>query len=219
METNYLELLDFRRETFEMYRIVREIAEADPARAWLYWRQRRDSLFATHPQTALSQADRADFQGLSYFRYNPTLRFSVALDRSARTAPESIGTSTGTERDFFRVGTIDLLVGRLEVYWLNEYSGGLFIPFQDASSADSTYGGGRYLLDTAKGADLGSRSDDKLIVDFNFAYNPSCHYDLQWNCPLSPPANRLLARIEAGEMQFESSRSQPALSYEELALR
>lgn len=219
METNYLDLLDYRRQTFEMYRIVREIAEADPARAWLYWRQKRDHLFSTHPQTALTQAALANFQGLSYYRYDPSMRFAAALDRSSRSTPESIGTSTGTARDFFRIGAVTLPVGKLEVYWLNEYSGGLFIPFQDATGADCTYGGGRYVLDTAKGADLGSTINDELIIDFNFSYNPSCHYDPQWNCPLSPSANRLQMRIEAGEMRFEPSESQQAREVEELVLR
>ena len=103
------------------------------------------------------------------------------------------------------MGTVDLPFGRLEVYWLAEYSGGVFLPFRDATGADETYGGGRYLLDTAKGADLGSAADGELILDFNFAYNPSCHYDPRWNCPLSPAANRLPVRIEAGERRFDGA--------------
>ena len=60
-------------------------------------------------------------------------------------------------------------------------------------------GGGRYVLDTVKGADLGA-DGDRLIVDFNFAYNPSCAYDPGWACPLAPPANRLPVAVEAGEL-------------------
>ena len=70
--------------------------------------------------------------------------------------------------------------------------------FRDATSGDETYGGGRYLLDTVKGSDLGMQ-DGRLVLDFNFAYNPSCSYDPRWVCPLSPPANRLPVAIEAGE--------------------
>ena len=79
-----------------------------------------------------------------------------------------------------------------------QYGGGLFVPFSDATAGNTTYGGGRYLLDTAKSADLGAR-DGALVLDFNFAYNPSCAYDSKWTCPLAPPANRLAAAIEAGE--------------------
>jgi uncharacterized protein (DUF1684 family) len=54
-------------------------------------------------------------------------------------------------------------------------------------------------MDTVKGSDLGSTPDDRLVLDFNFAYNPSCSYDPRWSCPLAPPANRLSVEIRAGE--------------------
>jgi hypothetical protein len=86
----------------------------------------------------------------------------------------------------------------LELYWLEGYGGGLFVPFADATSGHETYGAGRYLLDTVKGADLGQQ-DGQLVLDFNFAYQPSCSYDDQWTCPLAPPANRLPLAVRAGE--------------------
>ena len=86
----------------------------------------------------------------------------------------------------------------LEVLWLDAYGGGLFLPFRDATSGSETYGGGRYLLDTVKGADLGG-ADGRLLLEFNFAYNPSCVYSARWACPLTPPANRLDVAIRAGE--------------------
>ena len=59
---------------------------------------------------------------------------------------------------FSRIGWVNFAVEgaeqRLAVYWLNEYSGGIFIPFRDATSGKETYGSGRYLWDSAKGADL-----------------------------------------------------------------
>ena len=80
------------------------------------------------------------------------------------------------------------------------YAGGLFLPFLDATSGDETYGAGRYLLDTAKGADLGGDpAGGTLVVDLNFAYHPSCAFDPRWACPLAPPGNRLALRVEAGE--------------------
>ena len=86
----------------------------------------------------------------------------------------------------------------LALYWLDGYGGGVFLPFADATRGDATYGGGRYLLDTVKGADLGE-ADGRLVLDFNFAYNPSCSYDPRWVCPLSPPENRLDVAVRAGE--------------------
>jgi len=86
----------------------------------------------------------------------------------------------------------------LALYWLEGYGGGVFLSFTDATSAEETYGAGRYLLDTVKGADLGT-SDGRLVLDFNFAFNPSCAYDARWACPLAPPENRLSFAVRAGE--------------------
>ena len=66
----------------------------------------------------------------------------------------------------------------------------------------TTYGGGRYLIDTVKGADLGfDREHGTAVLDFNFAFNPSCSYDARWACPLAPAANRLAVPVTAGEQQ------------------
>lgn len=87
----------------------------------------------------------------------------------------------------------------LGAYWLDGYAGGLFVPFADSTSGRQTYGGGRYLLDTAKGADLGT-DGGRLVLDFNFAYAPSCAHDARWRCPLALPGNRLPTPVRAGEM-------------------
>jgi uncharacterized protein len=87
----------------------------------------------------------------------------------------------------------------LSMFWLLDYAGGFFLSFRDATCGDETYGAGRYLLDTAKGADLGADRDGRLILDFNFAYQPSCSYDPRWSCPLPPRENWLTIPIRAGE--------------------
>ena len=87
---------------------------------------------------------------------------------------------------------------RLALHWLEGYGGGLFLSFRDATSGRETYGACRYLLDTVKGADLGI-DGERLVLDFNFAYQPSCSYDPAWACPLAPPDNRLAVPVLAGE--------------------
>jgi uncharacterized protein (DUF1684 family) len=88
--------------------------------------------------------------------------------------------------------------GTLHLYWIEGYGGGLFLPFRDATCGDTTYGGGRYLYDTIKGADLGA-TPSEILLDFNFAYHPSCAYNPRWVCPLAPPENRLEIAIPVGE--------------------
>ena len=86
----------------------------------------------------------------------------------------------------------------LTLFWLDEYGGGIFLPFRDRTNGSESYGGGRYLLDGAKGADLGSGADS-ITLDFNFAYHPSCVHDSQWSCPLAPPQNHLDVAVRGGE--------------------
>ena len=193
-----IDLLDYRRQVNEIYQTVRTLRDRDPREAHRLWRERRDELFRSHPQSALPESDRATFRGLPYHEYDPAFAFTAKV-RSVTHESYDVDTSTGGVIRFVRFGAVDLPIGTLEVLWLEEYSGGVFLPFRDATSGKTTYGGGRYLLDTAKGADLGS-SGDALVLDFNFAYHPSCVYDPKWTCPLAPLSNRLTAAVDAGEL-------------------
>jgi uncharacterized protein (DUF1684 family) len=193
-----LDLLDYRRRVNELYAEVRSRRDTDPRAAHRRWREVRDEIFRTHPQSALPEEARASFRGLRYREYDPAFVFTAAVRPLPRESYD-VDTSTGGVIRFVRFGTVDLPIGSLEVLWLDEYSGGVFLPFRDATSGKTTYGGGRYLLDTAKGADLGSRGDE-LVLDFNFAYHPSCVYDPKWTCPLAPLSNRLAVAVDAGEL-------------------
>jgi uncharacterized protein (DUF1684 family) len=194
---DYLTLLDWRRRVADMYSGVRAKLPADAPAAHALWRSARDELFRAHPQSPVPEGERPTFRGLPYYGYDA--RFATRA--RVRPLPEErydVPTSTGGVIPFVRFGAVDLEFGSLEVYWLDAYSGGVFLPFRDATAGKTTYGGGRYLLDTAKSADLGA-VDDELVLDFNFAYHPSCRYDPKWVCPLAPLGNRLQVGIEAGE--------------------
>ena len=198
-------LLDWRRHVAGLYANVR--ANADPRAAWRHWRQTRDELFKRHAQTPLDPEERRSFTSLPFFEYDQSLRMHVGLTSCAAPemkirlgANESIGISP-----FARTaGLRSKLGGELTVFWITGYGGGVFLPFADRTNNHETYGGGRYLLDTIKGADLGSTRAGELILDFNFAYNPSCSYSARYVCPLAPPVNRLPAAIRGGEMTIRS---------------
>jgi len=197
MSEDFITLLDWRRRVADMYSGVRAKLPADARAAHALWRSTRDDLFRTHPQSPVPAEERAKFSGLPYYEYDP--RF--AKRGKVRSLPEErydVGTSTGGVIPFVRFGVVELDVGSLEIFWLDAYSGGVFLPFRDATAGKTTYGGGRYLLDTAKSADLGAIGDE-LVLDFNFAYHPSCRYDPKWVCPLAPLGNRVQVAIEAGE--------------------
>ena len=199
--TSELDLLDWRRRTFALYQAVRS---GPPEAAWQTWRETRDELFAAHPQTPLDEPALAAFTALEFFPYDTAFRVVGAL---SATEPETreIDSSTGERIRFHRFAEAAFeLAGRsltLPVFWLDGYGGGVFVPFADATSGQETYGGGRYLIDTVKGADLGGEGSG-LLLDFNFAYNPSCAYDPRWTCPLPPRDSRLPIAVRAGELRF-----------------
>jgi hypothetical protein len=184
----------------ELYAELR--AATDLVAAHDHWRRTRDDLFAHHPASPLLPADRKEFTGLRVKPYDPEWRFECVV---ANSPPEHLETETGTDGavPFDRLGRVDVPgVGTLDVWRLTSYGGGLFVPVQDALSrvAGGTYGGGRYLLDTVKGSDLGGgHTPRSLVLDLNFAYNPSCAYDPAWACPLAPPGNIVDVEIPVGE--------------------
>ena len=167
-------------------------AADDPEQGWRRWRAVRDELFRDHPQSPSP-----GYTGLDYFPYDPALRVLAEVEPAEEELREIAG-SAGSLTTFRRFGRVSLPFGTLELYWLEGYGGGVFLPFADGTAGHETYGGGRYLLDTVKGSDLGM-DGGRLALDFNFAYNPSCAYDSGWACPLSPPANRLAVEVRAGE--------------------
>ena len=194
-----LTLLDWKRRIFELYEAIR--SDTDPEHAWRRWRDVRDELFRTHPQSPLPAERRAAFGGIPTFDYDPAFRVLGVVEPAERIKRE-IATSGEHPYAFTRCARTHFeLTGvehALDLYWLDGYGGGLYLSFADATSGRETYGACRYLLDTVKGSDLGERNG-KLVLDFNFSYNPSCSYDPRWVCPLAPPGNRLTAPVYAGE--------------------
>jgi len=185
-----LELLDWRRRIADLYAEVR--AAPAGAATWSAWRSGRDALLRSHPQTPVAPDDRAAFVAAAFFDYDPALRFEVEI-----TPVEPV--HLGGEVPMASVGRLEVLGATLTAFWLDGYAGGLFVPFRDATNGTATYGGGRYLLDTAKGADLGS-SGLRLVLDFNYAYHPSCAFDDRWVCPLAGRDNVIPRPVTAGEL-------------------
>jgi uncharacterized protein len=194
-----LDLLDWKRQMFALYARVREATDAQAA--WENWRTTRDRLFREHPQSPLPPERRADFRGCGYFEYDQRMRILAQVDASEPVRCDVVA-STGAVFPFTNVGKARFaLAGEelgLPLLWNEGYGGGLFVSLQDATSGQEPYPGARYLLDTVKGADLGTKGG-QLVLDFNFAYNPSCAYDGSWACPLAPPDGRLSAAVRAGE--------------------
>jgi uncharacterized protein len=223
-------LADWRRRVAALYSEVRAMAASDPAIALGHWRAVREWLYREHPQSPVPMDKRPSFEA-RHFEHDPSLRFELPIEPAPPPAPGAFALdlpNSGPDTlAFSRVGriTIPFAAGprALSVFWMAGYSGGLFIPFRDATNGTETYGAGRYLVDGAKSADLGGDptgaagtapgvagaapraaeaapgTAGTLIVDFNFAFHPSCAFDPRWACPLAPPENRLEIPVRAGE--------------------
>lgn len=202
-----LSLADWRRSIANLYAQVRLLALDDPAAAHLHWRTVRDGLFRDHPQSPVPPDRRASFEA-SYWPYDPGLRSEVVVEPAPTAAPGALALelpNSGSDAlSFVRIGAVRVAFAAgdrsLSLFWMEGYAGGLFLPFRDATNGTETYAAGRYLLDAAKSADLGGDRDrGTLVLDFNFAYQPSCAFDPRWACPLAPPENCLDIPIRAGE--------------------
>jgi hypothetical protein len=185
----------WRREVHALYSDVR--ANDDPAAAHAEWVERRTELFRAHPASA-----RQEGQRLVHAPYDPAYRFALPIEPAD---PEEWEPTTGSDGavPFRRAGRFEIPgLGGLDVWWLSSYGNGIFLPLRDATAGRTTYGAGRYLLDTVKGADLGREGPDgsAWVIDLNFSYNPSCTYDPDWACPLAPLGNRLDAEVPVGEL-------------------
>ncbi len=220
-QSEYLELADWRRGVAGLFDAWREESGRDPVAAATAFRAAKDRLFAHHPQSPLRVKARAAAEGLAYWPYEPMYRMTVDWDPMGGSAgqhdeegpngsagstvrPLALPSSGPGSISFRRVARVQLqgpLAGRaLTVFWIDAYGGGLFLPFRDATSGAETYGAGRYLLDTIKGADHGGdMAAGSLVLDFNLAFHPSCAYDPRWVCPLAPQENTLDVPVLAGE--------------------
>jgi uncharacterized protein (DUF1684 family) len=207
--TDRLQLADWRRRVAELYAEVRATAATDPAAARATWVAVREALYRDHPASPVRPSERATFRA-RHWPYDDRLRFEVRVEPPPPAtvfgglAGLDLPNSGADVLAFDRVGTVGLPLpggeASLSLFWMRGYTGGLFLPFRDATSGTETYGAGRYVLDTGKGADLGGDpAAGTLVVDLNFSFQPSCAFDPKWACPLAPPENRLAARIEAGE--------------------
>jgi uncharacterized protein (DUF1684 family) len=211
--SDYLDLYNYRARVAEMYRARRQAALAgeDAESILQRFRESKDELFAKHSQSALDQEQKQQFQGLRYFPYNPAMCVEADIVSDVEPLQVSVAMNAEETMTMTTVGRLHFILEGVKValslYWLNIYAGGLFLPFRDTTSPAVSYGGGRYLFDTIKGSDFipvpGSSGNERILLDFNYAYNPSCAYNDRWVCPLAPIENRLKVPVRAGEMKFK----------------
>lgn len=157
----------------------------------------------------LQKNDRRHFNGLSYYPVDTAYRLSAKYIEVKGKDTLNIPTSAVRSKMFERFGLFvlnfngdpDSLFGYKRI-WPEDYvydgEPYLFIPFNDETNGDETYGGGRYL-----DIPIPSASNTEVVIDFNRSYNPYCAYGGGFSCPIPPVENRLNRPILAGERNYE----------------
>jgi uncharacterized protein len=190
-----LDLADWRERVARLY-----LSDADLGG----FRAGRDDLFAHHPQSPIPPEDRAGFTGLVYFPASSSAVVEAPLHAASGTLDINTGGPDGFVH-YRRVAIADTPYGPLSLWWIEAYGGGLFVPVRDGTCGHESYGGGRYLTDTVKGTHgrgVVVLPGDRVRLDFNYLYNPSCAYSPAYLCPLAPPENRVAEPIRAGEQAY-----------------
>lgn len=161
-----------------------------------HFRAEKDEFFLLHEHSPLTLEQKRGFHGLNYFPDNPALRLEVAVEEFAHKDIIQMPTTAGGLQTYTRFGRFKFTVDGQEAE-LTIYAGrqGFFLPFVDSLAGEETYGAGRYL-------EPERLANGKLLVDFNYAYNPYCAYNDRWACPLTPRENRLNVPVRAGEKIF-----------------
>ncbi len=163
------------------------------------FRAMKDQFFKTDRQSPLTREQKRDFKGLNYFPEDPNLRFETPVEVFPEKETIEMQTSTGDVQTYQRYGKftfeVDGQPASLTLYLDDE--GGFFLPFADSLAGSETYGAGRYL-------EPEPLAEDRVLVDFNLAYNPYCAYNESWSCPLTPFENRVKVPIRAGEKIFHA---------------
>jgi uncharacterized protein (DUF1684 family) len=166
------------------------------------FRAEKDDFLAHDHRAPLTPEQRRNFEGLVYFPENSQLVIRAQIDRNVEPGEVRMATTGGDEEVFRRFGVVRFEVdgdaAQVTLY-SSEGSPDLFVPFRDETSGRDTYGAGRYLDVHAHG--------NVVVLDFNYAYNPYCAYNPDWNCQLPPGENWLKVPIRAGEKAFPGNHA------------
>lgn len=167
----------------------------------LKFRKQRDEAWKNDKESPLTSEQKKNFKGLNYFPPNPNLSFELDLDKNIPDIGKKVVVKT-TGRDeqvYLRAGKVKFNLESQEVEATvfedpEQEQFQYYLLFRDQTTGKETYENGRMLQIPKK--------EGKLIIDFNYAYNPYSSYNDNWDCPITPQENILQVAIRAGEKKF-----------------
>lgn len=168
------------------------------------YREEKNELFTNGEASPLDRKQKKVFKGLNYFPTDPAYRIIADFEKFAIQEAIQIKTNLGVTKVYKKHGKASFQLNNQthELLILKSTdrltSNILFIPFTDETSGRETYGAGRYI-------DAEMSGNNKIVIDFNTAYNPYCAYNSTYECPLPPRENNLIVKIEAGEKNYKKT--------------
>ncbi|VXD13649.1 conserved exported hypothetical protein [Marinoscillum sp. 108] len=170
------------------------------------WQKELNEEFSDPDSSPLTAKEIKKFKGLEFYPINEAYRVEATLEILQNQQPFTIPTSSQQQKVFvkYAIARFELLgqafefplYQSLQLQQSEEYKDYLFAPFTDETNGFETYGGGRYM-------DLRIPEGNTLMIDFNKAYNPSCAYSPNYNCPIPPRENDLTLEVKAGVKAWE----------------
>jgi len=170
------------------------------------WQKELNEEFSDPDSSPLTAKEIKKFKGLEFYPINEAYRVEATLEILQNQQPFTIPTSSQQQKIFvkYAIARFELLgqafefplYQSLQLQQSEEYKDYLFAPFTDETNGFETYGGGRYM-------DLRIPEGNTLVIDFNKAYNPSCAYSPNYNCPIPPRENDLTLEVKAGVKAWE----------------
>ena len=161
--------------------------------------------FSNKEESPLTEEDLKEFKSLDFYPINK--KFAVIATFYKAKDPKVFKMKTTGSRmpEYLKFGELHCVFNgkafKLNVYQNIElskkvgYEDYLFLPFSDLTCGKESYIGGRYI-------DLRFPKTDKILIDFNKAYNPYCAYNHKYSCPIVPLENDLAIEVLAGVKKF-----------------
>ncbi len=158
--------------------------------------------FMLSSSSPLTEEDKTSFSGLNYYPIDESFKVTAKLTMIGKKQPIFIPSTTGEQLKYIPFAYADFELNNSEqrviLYqdWEEKDPNKLSLMFADETSARETYGGGRYV-------DVQYRNTNAVTIDFNNAYNPYCHFNAEYSCPIPPRENMLEIAIAAGEKLYK----------------
>jgi len=165
-------------------------------------RAKEEQSFRNQETTLLSKEFFPRFTGLNYFTADLKFRVIGKLVQASQPKKTNLIMSSGNPYGFVHYGYVSFFIDgkstKLQVY---EYPSAkkeaksIFVPFTDGTTAEESYGGGRFII-------INIPKTEQIVLDFNLAINPICVYDIEHACPVPPRSNRMEESVLAGAKMY-----------------